>query len=102
MVLINADQLNTPDFGGVTDIAACTELVSIDLLNLRTMAAAVETSVAACAGVWLMTTGSSCCISDWAMKIFSVMLGTLIKGLVLVVGLTTTVSLVLSRLTNTV
>ena len=43
IVSCKMDQMNVPDFGGVTEKAPCTELVSIGLLNFRTIEAAVET-----------------------------------------------------------
>src|ERR1017187_4142738 len=100
MVSCSADQVKAPGVAGVRESAACTELVSIGLLNVKTRRAAVETLVDACDGLWLMTTGSSGCISDCAMKIFAVMLGTEICGVF--VETTTMVSLVLSRLTSAV
>src|SRR5882724_2542595 len=104
MVSCSADQVKAPGVAGVSESAACTEFVSIGLLNVKTRRAAVETLVDACAGLWLMTTGSSGCISDCAMKIFAVVLGTEITGVTLLpeVEVTTMVSLVLSRLTSTV
>src|SRR5258707_6139275 len=102
MVSCTADQLNEPLVAGVNVNAACTELVSIGLLNWSTMRAIVATLFVAWAGVWLRTTGSSGCSSDWAMNILALVLGTEITGVVLVVALTTMVSLVLSRLTRTV
>src|SRR5438045_5441973 len=101
MVSCSADQVKAPAVTGVRESAACTELVSIGLLNVKTRRAAVETFVDACAGLWLITTGSSGCTSDCATKILAVMLGTEITGMTLVVEVVTTmVSLVLSRLTR--
>src|SRR5882724_6308803 len=104
MVSCSADHVKAPGAAGVRESATCTELVSIGLLNVKIRRAAVETLVAACAGLWLMTTGSSGCTSDCAMKIFAVVLGTVISGVTLLLGVevTTMVSLVLSRLTSTV
>ena len=52
---------------GVTENAACTELVFIGLLNCSTIGAEVEMHLAACAGLWLMITGLSGRTSDWAI-----------------------------------
>ncbi len=64
MVSCTADQTNVPAVAGVTENADWTELVSIGLLNFRTTDAMTGRFVAACAGVWLMTTGSSGSICD--------------------------------------
>ena len=84
MVSCSASHVNVPAVDGVIENAACTELVSIGLLNRRTTDAATDTLVAACDGTWLVITGSSGNISDWAMYIFAVMLGTVISGVALV------------------
>src|ERR1043166_20523 len=78
----NADQVKLPTVAGVNDKTACTEFVSIGLLNCSTICADVDTVVLAGAGLWLMTVGSSGFINDLAMKIFAVVLGTVIGGVV--------------------
>ncbi len=67
IVSCTTDQAKFPAVAGVTEKADCTELVSIGLLNFRTTDATTDRFVAACAGVWLMTTGSSGSICDWPM-----------------------------------
>src|SRR5579862_5254308 len=101
MVSCNADQANVPLVAGVSEKAACTEFVSIGLLNCNTTCAEVDTLVWACVGLWLMTTGSSGFINDCAMKILADVPATVMVG-VLGVELMVIVSFVFRRFTSTV
>jgi len=69
---------------GVTENAASTEAMSIDLLNSSTIGAEVEMQVAACAGFGWSQRDPAVASAIWAMKIFAVMLGTVICGVMLV------------------
>ena len=96
-----ADQLKIPVVAGAVEKAACTLFVFIGLLNCSTTGEKMEMFVAACAGKFVMTTGSSGSTCACARKIFAVRLGTVIAG-VCEPDCTAMVSLGFSKFTSTV
>src|SRR5436309_1406063 len=76
-----ADQANVPLTDGLVPKAAWTLLVSIGLLNCRTMAEYVGTLLASWAGELLTTTGSRGRQSVCATKIFALVPGKVMGGI---------------------